>query len=273
MGQCRGPPLASFVHSLSCCYAEVVHWKRNLFKVPSGKVGNSFVKEITRFLRAYTESSALESVALKAVMVMPHLLLQKSHRTSKARDHIAQLDRRLKTWSKGDLDPLLHEGHTIQRQLTFGSNRATTPDRKIMQQFAKFMLEEKVRAALRLVTEQERGGLLPLDSVVSSHCSTSKTVCDVLQEKHPSAQPPSPSAIYNFSEPIIEPHLFQFDQIDGPLIQATMLWMDDLAGPSGIDAAGWKCLCTSFRSHSSDLCNAIASLQRESAQHSSIQQH
>jgi len=62
----------SFAHSLSCCYAEVVHWKQNLFKVPSGKVGNSFVKEITRLLRAYIETSALESVALKAVMVMPH---------------------------------------------------------------------------------------------------------------------------------------------------------------------------------------------------------
>ena len=144
-------------------------------------------------------------------MVMPHLLLQKSHRTSKARDHVAQLDHRLKTWSKGDLDLLLHKGRTIQRQQTFGSNRANTPDGKIVQQFAKFMLEGKVRAALQLVTEQERGGLLPLDSVVSSHCSTSKTVCDVLREKHPSAQPPSPSAIYDFSEPIIEPHPVQFE--------------------------------------------------------------
>ena len=82
-GSMTGLPL------ITCCYAEVVHWKRNLFKIPSGKAGNSFVKEITRLLRAYTEASALESVALKAVMVMPHLLLQKSHRTSKAKDHVA----------------------------------------------------------------------------------------------------------------------------------------------------------------------------------------
>ena len=183
---------------------------------------------------------------------MPHLLLQKSHRTSKARDHVAQLDRRLKTWSKEDLDLLLHKGHMIQRQLTFGSNRACATVRQVH-------VRRKVRAALWLVTEQERGGLLPLDSVVSSHCSTSKTVCDVLQEKHPSAQPPSPSAIYDFSEPIIEPHPVQFDQINGPLIRATMLRMGGSAGPSSIDAAGWKHLCMSFCSHSSDLCDAIAS--------------
>ena len=53
----------SFRHSVTCCYAEVVHWKRNLFKVPSGKIGVFFIKEVTLFIKAYTESSALESVA------------------------------------------------------------------------------------------------------------------------------------------------------------------------------------------------------------------
>ena len=37
----------TFTHAITCCYNEVVHWKRNVFKVPSGKVGNSFVKELT----------------------------------------------------------------------------------------------------------------------------------------------------------------------------------------------------------------------------------
>ena len=66
----------TFAHSLTYCYAEVVQWKRNLFKVLLVKQETPPVKEITRLLRAYTEASALESVALKAVMVMPHLLLQ-----------------------------------------------------------------------------------------------------------------------------------------------------------------------------------------------------
>ena len=42
----------------------------------------------------------------------------------------------------------------------------------------------------------------------------------------------------------------------------TLLRMDGAEGPSGTDAAGWKRLCTSFRSHSSDLCDAIASLAK-----------
>ena len=252
----------TFDHSLTCCYAEVVHWKRNLLKIPSGKAGNGFAKEITRLLRAYTETSALESVALKAVMVMPHLLLQKSHHTSKVKDHVAQLERRLKTWTNGDLDQLLHEGRTIQKQLSSGPNKTPSHDAKVAQRFSKLMMEGKVKAALRIITDQERGGLLPLDSVASSDGTTTKTVRDILLDKHPSAQPPFPLAICEASESIYEPHPVRFDHIDGPLIRNTALRMDGAAGPSGIDAAGWKRLCTSFRSHSSDLCEAIASLAK-----------
>lgn len=39
---------------------EIVHWKRNLFKVPSGRAGKSFIRERTRMFRAYTDVSALE---------------------------------------------------------------------------------------------------------------------------------------------------------------------------------------------------------------------
>ena len=40
------------------------------------------------------------------------------------------------------------------------------------------------------------------------------------------------------------------------------IWMDGAAGPSGVDAAGWKRLCTSFGAHSADLCHAISSLAK-----------
>ena len=37
---------ATLTHAITCCYNEVVHWKRNLFNVPSGKAVNSF-KNVT----------------------------------------------------------------------------------------------------------------------------------------------------------------------------------------------------------------------------------
>ena len=58
---------------------------------------------------------------------------------------------------------------------------------------------------------------------------------------------------------ISEPLPVQFDRIDGPFVRKTTLRMDGAAGPSGVDAAGWKQLCTSFGAHSADLCHAISS--------------
>ena len=56
-------------------YEEVVHWRRNLFQVPSGSAGKAFVTELARLYQAYTDGSSLESVALKACTVAPILLL------------------------------------------------------------------------------------------------------------------------------------------------------------------------------------------------------
>ena len=79
---------------------EVVRWKTNIFKVPSGKAGKIFVRELARMFNAYAESSALESVR------------------SKAKEHATHLERRLKLWAEGRMDDLIHEGRTIQKQLT-----------------------------------------------------------------------------------------------------------------------------------------------------------
>ena len=38
--------------------------------------------------------------------------------------------------------------------------------------------------------------------------------------------------------------------------------MDGAAGPSGLDVAAWKRLCTSFKTASADLCNSLASTAR-----------
>ena len=208
---------ATLTHAITCCYNEVVHWKRNLFKVPFGKARNSFVKELTRLTRAYAEASALEAIALKAAMVMPHLLLQKSHHTSKAKDHVVQLERRLKSWAEGDIDQLLHEGHTIQRQLI--SSRNPKQEEQSARTFSRLMMEGKVKAALWLISDQEKGSVLPLDSLVFTTGDTpAKTVRDILLEKHPPAKPLVSSAVYEPNNTIPEPHPIHFDRIDGPLI-------------------------------------------------------
>ena len=31
-------------------------------------------------------------------------------------------------------------------------------------------------------------------------------------------------------------------------------------GPSGVDAQGWRCMCTSFKAASNDLCSSLANM-------------
>ena len=73
-GDVNGP---DFRQAINAAYAEVTHWRRNVFLVPSGEAGKEFVLELARLFRTYAESSALESIALTAAMVLPTLLLQK----------------------------------------------------------------------------------------------------------------------------------------------------------------------------------------------------
>ena len=89
----------TFSRSIRTAYAEIVQWSQNLFKVPSGKAGKVFVVELGHLLRAFAEESAIESIVLMCAMTMPSLLLQKPHRTSKAKDHVGCLERRMKTWT------------------------------------------------------------------------------------------------------------------------------------------------------------------------------
>ena len=83
----------SFTRLLDSAYDETVHWKKNCFKIPQGNAGKSFAKELARLFQAFATGSALASVALKAATVLPLLVLQKSHRNSKTKDHITCLER------------------------------------------------------------------------------------------------------------------------------------------------------------------------------------
>ena len=88
-GNLSGPEFATL---LDTTYSEVVHWRRNCFSVPLGKAGRDFVSELSRLYLAYGSASTLESVALKAAIVFPILLLQKPSKGSKIKNHIKCLE-------------------------------------------------------------------------------------------------------------------------------------------------------------------------------------
>ena len=247
---------ASYRNAINDAYSEVVHWRRNVFKVRSGRVGKLFVRELARLFLAYAEGTTLESISLTAAMTMPSLLLQKPHRSSKVKEHIHCLECRLKLWTEGDLDGLLREGRTIQRRLP-NLPRDPKSDQQLARSFAKLMMEGKVRAALRLISRQNGGPPLALDEKTEANRAL-MSVRDILKQKHPEGKPVIPSAIDPFNPSPNEPHPVIFEQITGQLVHSVASKTEGAAGPSGIDAQGWRRLCSSFQQPSSDLCNALA---------------
>ena len=197
----------------------------------------------------------MECIALKAAMALPSLLLQRPHPRSRTEDHARCLNGRLSKWLKGDIDGLMHECESIQNCLNHQHPKKDEMASK--RTFDRLVSMGNLKAAIRLVTDQDSGQSLPLDSTQPDGRSVRKHLLD----KHPVGTPALASAISD-TPPATKPHPIIFDRIDGPLIRSLAQKMEGSLSPSGLDSIAWKHLCSSFKSTSVDLCNSIASLTR-----------
>ena len=236
-------------------YSEVVHWRHNLFKIPSGKHGKDLVHEMARLFNSYAEASSMEGVAIKAAMVFPALVLQKPFKTSRSKDHSKCLERRMKEWEAGHFLALFDEAKAIQARLSV--NAVSQHSKPTSRRFAELMMSGKVKAATRLIMEENHSSRLPLIHVIEG-----KSVRDILQEKHP---PPRQVDITTVTPPMMNPipsHPALFDEIDGLTILKPALSTEGSAGLSGMDASLWRRMCCSFQNASSALRDALANTAR-----------
>ncbi len=228
--------------------------RHNLFLVPSGSAGNSFVQELARLLQAFADGSSLECVCMKVVVILQVLVLQKPSRTSKTREHINYLKRRMDLWKAGSLNEILLEGRCIQDRLPkSGKPRDKTA---LARSFQKLMSRGKVNKALRLLSSNSSGGVLGLDDVIPDSDSP-PTTREILVEKHPPGKPASSSSVVQGSPMSVNPILFE--NLNAEAIRKAALKTNGAAGLSSLDAYAWRRLCSSFKS-SSDLCFALASV-------------
>lgn len=100
------------------------------------------------------------------------------------------------------------------------------------------MFQGKTHAALQMLTDKGKGGILHLDSPVSTTDSKPCTVKDILRSKHPPGQPADPDIVIPDVPPDVHPVIF--DPINATLIRSTALRTRGAAGPSGLDAYAWR---------------------------------
>ena len=112
-------------------------------------------------MKSWTSKSALRTIAWKCVMIMPCILLQKPSKQSKSKDHYEALKRRLQKWKKGNTAELYKECLVIQKRL----KSPTLPNsmEATSKKFAVLMRKGNVSAAIKFLTDNMEGGVLPLN--------------------------------------------------------------------------------------------------------------
>ena len=76
-----------FKKQIDSCCEEIVHWKKNIFELPTCKIGREFVKELSTWLEHFNTGSVYQGSSIKTFIVLPALLLQKPSAKSKTAEH------------------------------------------------------------------------------------------------------------------------------------------------------------------------------------------
>ena len=130
-----GPTFASH---LDDAYNQIIKWRKNLFKLPSGKASKLYISELATWLQHFNKNSDLHSIAMKVFHILPALFLQKPSKSSKAKEHLKKLEERLAKWHRGEIQDLLIESKHIQDQLGSGNQRPAEDTARI---FARLLLQ------------------------------------------------------------------------------------------------------------------------------------
>ena len=151
----------------------------------------------------------------------------------------------------------MNEGRIIQLHLPLSRPINHTQEQRRARTFAHVMFQGKARAVLRLVSDQCSSGVLNIDQEIDG-----TPVLDLLKSKHPPAQQASSATLLPPHDHSPEIHPILFEAITEDLIRSTSLRVQGSARPSGIDAAGWRHICTAFHGASKELCIALAAMTR-----------
>ena len=240
----------SFCDEINKIYNEVVHFRRNIFNLPSGRAGKKFIEELIFWLGQFNSNSDLNSVALKAFMVLPSVILQKPSATSKSKEHSVALERRLALWRQGDLNMLMKEIRFIQDRFVNFKRARSVED--LSRAFAKLVFQGKLTAAIKMLDRENSSGLFQLSDEVLTQ----------LKEKHPSPAEIEEESLLHGPIDLVPPGIF--DLIDEHRIFDSALKTKGSAGPSGMDAELYRrILCSkNFAAEGKTLREEIASFTR-----------
>ena len=84
--------------------------------LPTGASGMKYIDEITCIFNLWVNDTTNELVALKAVQMMPALLLQEPIMSSKSKYYLEKLTELLSIWNEGRIDELLYQSIYLSKK-------------------------------------------------------------------------------------------------------------------------------------------------------------
>ena len=245
------PQCHSYATEINNAYDEIVTWRKNLFDLPKGNAGKRFVSNMNKLILAWNNKSNRRDYALKALMIMPTLLLQRTSTKSKGSLNKQHLQRRIELWENNQLSELLQESRALQKRLPKGTSKMSAEE--VTKRFTNLMLLGNVKQAVRLLENDACNGVLPL---------TTETLQE-LQTKHPPGQPKFAEML--LQGPINKIDSVIFEELTSETILKAAVLTKGSAGPSLYDADDWRKILGSniYGNEAEDLRKSLASLARE----------
>ena len=236
-------------------YKEMVFWNsQNLFEPPRCNATKYMIKLMTNLLNDFIYDTPQAQFALTALMILPHLFLQRPHKHSTTKENISSIKSRVELWKNGELQKLLMEA-TMRRNNQKMHHAAQMTEEEKAKRFGKLMMTGKVNAALRMLSDETSGGVLPI----------TRETRKMLRDKHPKAKK---SVDYTrLVGPSAPPDPCLFESITDRMVWKKAVKTQGGAGPSGLNAKHWRTILSKkkFGDVATDLGKTIANLIRKLA--------
>ena len=184
-------------------YKNVVNWKPRFIVLSKNKPGFQFIELLNQQLLSLVEETPISNVAIKAAMILPHLLLPKT-KSETIGSNSKTLSCRIILWKQGLLDEIFTEAKTLQIRHPKQKKSEVNEEAK---HFDKLMNTGKISAAIGCLLDKKTKRVLPLNEVIEG-----KTVLSILKEKHPPAKTANTNYITELIEDTMPYHPSIFEQ-------------------------------------------------------------
>ena len=206
---------------------------------------------MTKLIEEWNSNSPPKGFVLKLLMIMPNLLLQQTTFRAKAKTNKETLDRRMNLWKENKIEELVSECQVIQSRLKPTHRKEDENERA--ERFNKLMMRGNIKAAVRLLSVNETGGVLPLNEETMNE----------LKKKHLDSQPQFQHLL--LCGPVQEVNPVIFDKLDETTILQAASRTKGAAGPSMSNADDWRRILVShhYGNTTVDLRKSIATMAKK----------